>query len=150
MRKNSLIWIGVLALAICFASPQTAKAQHDTTKASKNTHHAVFSQQGDGKIVRDTSQNALHKAVGNGIPHLTLFNLAQQTVPVKLSFDAKKWTAFELKPRSKNLYRCDKSPLYIIIDPQHPDAVKAKLTVHKKYKIFYYHELQMLDIYEIP
>ena len=128
----------------------TSHAQSDTTQAAKNVHTAVLAWEQNGNIECDTSVIANNKAAGNGIPHLTIYNLSQQAVSIKLSFDAKTWTRFYLKPMSKNLYRTRRSRMFIIINPDSNLKVKAKLTMYKKYKIFYYNELGMFEIKEIP
>lgn len=132
-------------LLILFWLPLWFQAQTDTTEASKNVRVSILSFDGDGKINLEKV-----KDIGEGIPHLTIFNLAYNNVTIRLTIDGQVWSYFTLDAISKNNYRCDGiQNMYIEIEPTTANPIKAKITRNKKYKIFYDHQLQIYDIGEM-
>jgi hypothetical protein len=121
-------------------------AQSDTSIASKNVYETIIFIDNSGNINQNTT-----KDVGEKLPHLVIFNLADSKVNIKLSIDGQTWSEFLLEPISKDLFRCDNiQRLFVIIDPASTNSIKAKIYRAKKYKIFYDVRLKLFDIVEIP
>lgn len=118
-----------------------SKAQCDTTEAARNVDTLIF--------YRDTI-DIKNKMPGNMIPHLVLYNLTNINVPIELSADGQTWSDFKLDPHSKRLFRCDGiSKMLINVFLNKSDTIKAKIYVHKTYKIFYYEGVKV-DLIEMP
>lgn len=142
---NVVKLITIIAVVLIMA-PLSVSAQIDTALAAQNVRESTFYIGESGEVMQDT----IVRDVGKNIPHLTLFNLAQSDVKIKLSKNARAWSSFKLNPVSKNLYRCDGiNHLFLIIDPKNKNAVKARITRGKKYKVYYNQTLNVFDIVEI-
>lgn len=132
-------------LLFCLPILGQVQAQIDTTAAAKNVKKSIFHIDSQGNIDQKPT-----KDIGNKIPHLVVFNLANKNVEIKLSLDRQAWNNFSLDATSKNIYRCDAiQTMYIMIDPTAKYPIKSKILRNKKYIINYDSTLQTFTIVEI-
>ena len=83
--------------------------------------------------------------------YLQITNFAGKSLRIKMSLDRKNWASTILKSPEKKVFTCPEgvNQLYLIIDPDNPNAVKTVINRNAKYELFYNKSTQLYDIMKI-
>ncbi len=133
MKKLFIIFTMVLATAGVYAQKKEAPADSVYLFTDKN-----------GVLAEDTikSQRQLSPK------YLQITNFAGKSIPVKLSLDLNAWASFSIKSPEKKVFTCPAgvNQLYLIIDPEKPNAVKTIINRSEKYELYYNKSTKLYDI----